>query len=356
MSDLDLEALRVDPPNAPPIPGFRLRRWTGPDELPAMHAVATAARIANGDPWRPSLDQMRLDYAHLTNCDLDLDLALAEVDGRLVAYGRTWWEDRTDGSRSYLSFGFVDPTWRRCRVGTAIHDWLERRALAIGAAHLTARPRLLASFGEDADPGNAALLRNAGYVVERRFVLMVRPHLHAISVSPLPTELEIRPATMADARAMFEGGVEAFRDHWGSSDGSDEAWIRFRDRPDLDPSLWVLAWDGAALAGAVQLEIDAPAETADAVTDEPRIGWLSRVWVRRPWRRRGLAAALIGRSLVALRDRGADVAKLGVDVDNENRALDLYARAGFVVESTESAWSKPWPSPGSTPDEDAPRS
>jgi hypothetical protein len=38
-------------------------------------------------------------------------------------------------------------------------------------------------------------------------------------------------------------------------------------------------------------------------------------------------------------------AQLGVDVDNDNRALDLYTKAGFVVHQEETAWSKPWPLP-----------
>ena len=53
--------------------------------------------------------------------------------------------------------------------------------------------------------------------------------------------------------------------------------------------------------------------------------------MRRPWRRRGLASALIGRTLVALRDRGMTAAQLGVDSENPNEALTLYQRHRFEV-------------------------
>jgi hypothetical protein len=43
-------------------------------------------------------------------------------------------------------------------------------------------------------------------------------------------------------------------------------------------------------------------------------------------------------------------AQLGVDVDNDNRALDLYTKSGFVVHQEETAWSKPWPEPVPLPD------
>ena len=70
-------------------------------------------------------------------------------------------------------------------------------------------------------------------------------------------------------------------------------------------------------------------------------GLLGSVFVRRPWRRRGLAAALVARSLVLLRERGMTSAWLGVDADNPTGALGVYERAGFAVHSARSAYRKP---------------
>ena len=58
-------------------------------------------------------------------------------------------------------------------------------------------------------------------------------------------------------------------------------------------------------------------------------GWLDHVSVRRPWRRRGLASALIADSLRALRDRGLEQAALGVDSQNPTGALGVYETLGF---------------------------
>ena len=52
--------------------------------------------------------------------------------------------------------------------------------------------------------------------------------------------------------------------------------------------------------------------------------------VRRPWRRRGLARALVAESLRALRDAGMTSAVLGVDADNPTGALGVYEDNGFV--------------------------
>ena len=64
------------------------------------------------------------------------------------------------------------------------------------------------------------------------------------------------------------------------------------------------------------------------------------VFTRRPWRKRGLASALIGRSLELLRERGMTSAVLGVDADNPTGALALYERAGFEPSYRASAWRK----------------
>jgi mycothiol synthase len=60
-----------------------------------------------------------------------------------------------------------------------------------------------------------------------------------------------------------------------------------------------------------------------------RRGELAGVSVRRPWRRRGLARALVADSLRALRDDGMTSAVLGVDAENPMGALGVYEANGF---------------------------
>jgi ribosomal protein S18 acetylase RimI-like enzyme len=107
--------------------------------------------------------------------------------------------------------------------------------------------------------------------------------------------------------------------------------------PNFDPSLFVVAWDGEEIAGAVLNLIDAD---ENAALGRQR-GLLDSVFVRRPWRRRGLAAALVGRSLALLRERGMTSAWLGVDADNPMGALGVYQRAGFTVHERSTAYHKP---------------
>ena len=61
----------------------------------------------------------------------------------------------------------------------------------------------------------------------------------------------------------------------------------------------------------------------------PSGGYLDELFVRRPWRGRGLGRALLLEVCAELRRRGQPVAYLGVDSENPTGAMHLYRTAGF---------------------------
>ncbi len=324
--------------DAPAIPGLHFRRYRGETDLPAMVTVGNAVHDADGVDEVVTLQGMTVDYANLTNSDPYRDVLLAEVEGLLVAYARVEWEDENNGGRTYTSFGFIDPAWRRRGIGRAMLRENERRLREIAAGHQHDRPRWLGSFGADLDESNTRLLISEGYVVVRHFYDMVRPTLDDIQQFPLPEGLEVRPVDREGFRAVFEADAEAFRDHWGGVDSSEEAFQRWTNGPTFDISLYIVAWDGDQIAGGVLNIID-PVENAERGHQR---GWLDSVFTRRPWRRRGLARALIGQSFDLLRERGMTSAALGVDAANPNEALALYKASGFGVHRSYTAYRKPF--------------
>ena len=70
-------------------------------------------------------------------------------------------------------------------------------------------------------------------------------------------------------------------------------------------------------------------------------GFIEDIGVRRPYRRRGLARALIARSMRMMRDLGMTAGKLGVDTDNLTAALGLYTGLGFEVTKKHIIYQKP---------------
>jgi len=325
-------------PGAPPIPGLRFRNYRGEGDLPAMLRVYSAVHERDGLEDVATLDRFKLDYSTLVNCDPTRDLVVAEVDGELVAYARVFWNELVEGGRSYENFGFVHPAWRRRGIGAALHRHNEARLREIAAEHPDVTPQWFGSEGIDADPGTTALLLGNGYTAARYFYDMVAPTLDGITEPPMPDGLEARPVTRDQYRTIWEASAEAFRDHWGEEEWTDEDWTRFDANPDhADASLWRIGWDGDQVAGAI---LTHPQVDENERYDRRRV-YVAMVSVRRAWRRRGLARALLAGSLAAAREAGYTSATLGVDSDSPTGATALYESLGFATEKTFTAYRKP---------------
>lgn len=319
--------------------GFRLRPYAGEADIPILVDIVNRELEHDGVPNRESVDDKRAHYRHTSEMfDPARDVTIAEVDGHPVAWGDRSWVDTTlEPFREYRCDGAVLPEWRRRGIGTALlaENILRQRELA--ATHQTDRPRILGSWTSDRMDGAVALLRNAGFEPTRWFFEMTRDLSEPIPDVDLPDGLEVREVKAEEIRQIWHADVEAFKDHWGGFDSSDENLRRWMEKPTFDPSLWVIAWDGDEVAGGVVNAIEADENEMLGV----KRGWLHSVFTRRQWRRRGLARALIARSLVKIRDRNMDTGILGVDADNPTGALGLYERIGFTVFERSTAWRKP---------------
>ncbi len=321
---------------------MRLRGYAGPSDVAEIVRVFNAAAAATrvDEVWSEEGLSAWLSHAS-EQFDPARDVLLGEVDGRMVAVGRVDWADNRDGTtRDYRCNGAVDPEFLGRGYGTALLAALEDLSRANAATHSHGRESVLMSFAAADRPGEA-LLRANGYVPVRWFIDMVRPHLDDIVEPPLPEGIELRPVTPDQHETIWRANREAFRDHWGGSDESLEQLRRILEDPDNDTSLWLTAWDGDEVAGGVWNEI----RTAENEALGIRRGWLNSVYTRRPWRKRGLASALIGRSLTLLKERGMTSAILGVDADNPTGANALYESAGFEVHDTFVALRKPMDAP-----------
>jgi mycothiol synthase len=319
--------------------GLTLRRYAGFSDLVEFVRLENAESMADNIPERTTIDKLRVAFSNPNDVfDPIRDITVATIGDKVVGYSERNWVDTSDGElREYRLHGVVDPAWRRRGIGTALLLDSEQRTRDLVAAQNPSRPCVFGSWGADSQIGDFALLRANGYEPVRYFFDMVRRTMDDIPDLPIPDGLEVRPITPDLYRQVWDADLEAFHDHWGGHDASEEAFQRWISRPTFDPSLWVIAFDGDEVAGGVMNSIDDEENEALGI----KRGWLASVWTRRQWRRRGLAKAAIGRSLAIHRDRGMTTAGLGVDADNPSGALGLYEDMGFEVDFRSTAWRKP---------------
>ena len=326
--------------DSPAVPGLVFRRFRGPADYPGMAAVIQASGDADKLERADTAEDIARAYAHLSDCDPYQDMLFAEVDGQIIGYQRGFWWEEENGPRIYGFVGFLAPAWRRQGIGRAMLRWMEQRLREIAAGHPADRPAFFQAWVSEFEVGLIALLTHEGYEPIRYGFEMVRPTLDDIPDFPLPEGLEVRPVLPEHYRAIWEADVEAFRDHWGYSPPDEDDYQAWLDNKTIfKPHLWQIAWDVATnqVAGQVRTFID----EAQNEKYQRRRGWTEFISVRRPWRRRGLARALIVRSLRVQKEHGIAESALGVDSQNLSGALRVYEDCGFRVVRRSIGFRKP---------------
>lgn len=306
--------------------GYAERPWRLEDASPVAKMVNAYTLNAYG---REAVEPKGLAaQMQMPGLDLQTDTRLIEApDGTIAAIGLAI--DLADPHVQIQGTGMVRHEDHGRGIGHWIADWIEARARqAIAKAPAGARVVVIQTV-DDREVSAKALLAGKGYEVVRHFWRMVidlsgdRPvpiWPEGISVRCFDPEVDLQQALLA--------GRDAFKDHWGHVDSSEEEGLeRFRHRvetdPDFDPSLWYLACEGGEIAGVCYVE---PLEGTDRAT-----GYVQTLGVRRPWRRRGLALALLHHAFSELMDRGHERCALHVDSDSLTGATRLYEKAGMRV-------------------------
>lgn len=307
-----------------------LRPYRGPQDHPEMCRVGNLVRRANGDHDGTVAD-MDGYYSGFDQEALALDCAIVELDGVVVGYGRTSWEDAADGEGGEIGgFMGVDPALAGLGIERLLVERAVRRAATLIRTRGATQPSVVRVWSTGRATAQHAALEAAGFRRVRSSAQLIRPTLDDIPEIPLPDGFEIRPIAADDEpmhRRVWDADARAFADSWGQEAPSEQrykAWLR---SPAFDPPLWRVAFHGDEIAGQILNFM------GDPEPDGSRTGFTEAISVQPEFRRRGLARALLADSLRAVRDAGATRAGLGVDSQNPNQAQVLYESMGFRVVS-----------------------
>lgn len=328
---------KIQVPGGPEIEGLTFRGFRGESDYPKMLAVIEGSKDVDKIERTDTLDDLVNNYAYLTNCDPYEDMLFAEVDGEVIAYSRLTWRTEDSGDWIYLHFGFMLPEWRRKGIGRAMLRYNQECLREIAAGHKDGVPCYFESFASDTELASEALLLSEGFEAVRHGFEMVRPLSEPIVDRPLPPGLEVRPVAPEQYRAVWDANQEAFQDHWGYSPTKEEDYQRWLNESIFQPDIWQVAWDGDQVVGMV-LNFMVEAENAEY---NRKRGYTEFICVRRPWRKQGVASALITSSLKMFKEMGMTEAGLGVDTQNLSGALRLYEGLGFQPVKRHTTYRKP---------------
>jgi mycothiol synthase len=326
----------VDLPDAPPVPGLRFRSIDLAADAGPIAELINAGAVADRLEYALSTEDVRHDLEHTSNFDMARDVLVAVIEGRVVGEVETHIAVR-DGIAVHESQGFVHPEFRCRGIGRSLLHWFERRAREAAAEWPGPEPHELGSWIDSQTVGAIAILESEGFRRVRYGFMMVRPLDEPIPDAPLPEGLELRPVVEADHRRIWQADTEAFRDHWAAAQRTEADFERWFTMPNLDTGLWRVAWDGDEVAGSVWTLVW-PEENEKLGLSR---GWLEHISVRRPWRKRGVATALIAETLRMFGDMGLAEGALGVDAENPTGALHLYESLGFRNHRTGLSYRKP---------------
>ncbi len=328
------------PPQLPP--GYTARPVTL-DDAEAAAELSNAYNIAL--TGRPSIEagEIRSDWSQSTMNVATNTLAVFAPSGAMAGVpastmaglAEVW--DSEPHVRHFV-FAEVHPAHQGLGIGAALAGWAEARGRQLLPSAPDGARVILRQFKMNADEAAAALLRDQGYTVVRHNLRMTIDFDGPPHPPVAPAGLIIRPFIRnLEERALIMAVREAFRDHWGDVETPFEQdyaeWLHFMETsPTCDPSLFFVAVDGDEIAGT------ALGQTAWA--EDPGAGWIYGLGVRRPWRRRGVALALLQQCFVEFYNRGKQRAKLGVDADSLTGATRLYEKAGMRMERQFDAYEK----------------
>jgi ribosomal protein S18 acetylase RimI-like enzyme len=205
----------------------------------------------------------------------------------------------------------------------------------MAAGHPSLSERYFQGWATEAQTEWIAALKAEGYEAVRHFRNMVRQLgvVPELELGRLPDGLDVRPAKADHMRAIWDAEAEVNQElfEYVAEQWTEEKYPGWLADTSHTPRLWQVAWDGDQVAGMVLARID---DVANRGRERKR-GYTEHVFVRRPWRGRGLAKALLVRSLRLLKEQGMDEAELGVDSENDSGAYGFYERLGYKTERTD---------------------
>ena len=308
-------------------PGLSWRAFRR-DDLPAIAAFYADCEAHDHNPERQSLSRLQ-EFWDSPRSHPDVDTLVGyDSSDRIVATAWAGCNRAITARRGVYLGGAVRPDRRGEGIGRAVLRWEMAHGLAWDLATRQGGygPLVMRLHAQSDQADVRDLAERHGLETARYFFELSRPLIDP----PLVPELDgvhIVGWDGARSREVHRVIDQAFRDHWGHVDRTDEMFDEALRSQDFRSDWSVLAIDattgdvvGAALNCAYEQDWQATGIT-EGYTDE--------LAVARTHRGRGIASALLKESMRRFAASGLQSAALGVDAANPSGALRLYEGLGY---------------------------
>ncbi|HPH95497.1 MAG TPA: GNAT family N-acetyltransferase [Anaerolineaceae bacterium] len=310
--------------------GFRFRLFTPEDVEAAAHLIHLSA-LKDQEQRVLTRDILNSRFAD-GEVNPEKDLWVVEDEGgALAAYGEGIW--RGEGRvRVYQTRSFVHPDQRNRGIGRALvaNQWrlVEETARRYpgGAIRFRLGTRLL-----ETNLAARAVVEASGMKIARRFIVMNRDLPgKGIPEGQVADAFRIVPwVEQREDEAVWNAYNDAFSEHWGFEKESFEKFRKKVEAGLFDPRFSFILFKGDEVVGASLNDMG-----EGAIEKQGRNqAWVQIIFVRKEWRRRGLARALLVRTMEKAMEMGHSALGLNVDATNESGAVRVYESVGFYAEA-----------------------
>ena len=275
-----------------------------------------------------TVEEMRVDLQE-PGFNIEKDsMTVFSPEGKIVAHQDVWANEKVP-VRPFI-WGRVHPDYKNLGLGTYLLDWaIKRSHHVLDKVPVDARVSVRTANMSTWKPG-AQLFENMGMKINRHFFDMKIEMTKMPPKPVLPEGMTIRPYKHPEeAEQVCRAKEDAWRDHFGYVEQPFEnafehfEYTRFKEEG-FDPTLWFLAMDGDEIAGFSLCR--------KFGWDDKSHGVVTTLGVRRKWRRRGIALALLHHSFGEYWQRGQKIVTLDVDASSPTGGVQLYEKAGMHID------------------------
>ncbi len=296
---------------------FRTRPFADGD-AEAVADLLNAAEVAHGGEPGSTPGEIR-GYAGMLLGDGKGDSRLYVTDDDALAAVAFIGLPPPGGTKADL-IGGVAPSAEGRGLGRTLLTWqLERVAALRATLQPDAEWHAETGVGSENAAGIRLMERSGGSAV--RYGFQMEAPARDVPPVDVPEGFRVVPYSESLGPALHAAHTEAFGDHWGFQGRPFDNWAPGTIHSDVfRGDLSRIALDGDQIAAYVL--------AYDGVGGSVYIG---QVGARRPWRKRGLASALLSDSVRAAAAAGSPSASLGVDAESPTGAVGVYERLGFQI-------------------------